>query len=97
MKTFAGKKVIHERNDIDRFELAVNMKEFKACAKAYLDAHDKTTFVAIEEAWGVNYHIPEGYRREPLRFKTNISTLVEAKKIATGWLRDACKRDNAES
>lgn len=95
MKTFAGKKVVHEgsRNAED-YELAVQMKDFRAGARAYLNASDKKTYVALEEAWGVNFHVPDWYRNKSIRFETNITTFKEAKKLAVDWLRETCKMDD---
>jgi hypothetical protein len=96
MKTFAGKKVIHEgsRNKED-FELVVQLKDFRACAKAYKNAtKGSNTFVALAEDWGVNFHVPKWYRDQSLRFETGIAMFDEAKKLSTKWLREMCKRDD---
>ena len=99
MKTFAGKKVVHEgsRNAED-YELAVNLKDFRLGARAYKSAViGSTTYVALVEAWGVNFHVSRWFRDEPMRFQSGISTFAGAKKIATTWLREVCKQDDQES
>ena len=100
MKTFAEKKVIYELHDKENFTLVVQMKDFRACAKAYKNTNGSRTFVALAEAWGVNFHAPQWYRnwisdgRD--RFKTGISTFDEAEKISLEWLREMCKRDDQD-
>ena len=98
MKIFAGKTVIYESRGKENFALVVQLKDFRACAKAYKNAGGSGAFVALAEDWGVNFHIPEWYHnwmsdgRE--RFKTGISTFDEAKEMSVNWLRDMCKRDD---
>ena len=98
MKTFTGKKVIHESHDKENFALVVQMKDFRACAKAYENANGSGTFVALAEAWGVNFHIPEWYHNWMSdgrdRFKTGISTFDDANQLSLEWLGEMCKRDD---
>ena len=100
MEIFAEKKVIYEFHDKENFTIVVQLKDFRACAKAYKNAAGSRTFVALTEDWGVNFHIPEWYHnwmsdgRE--RFKTGISTFDEAKEMSTNWLREMCKMDDRE-
>ena len=97
MEIFAEKKVIYEFHDKENFTIVVQLKDFRACAKAYKNASGSGAFVALAEAWGVNFHIPEWYHnwisdgRE--RFKTKIPTLNDAKKISLEWLGEMCERD----
>ena len=92
MEIFAGKKVIHESHGKENFVLVVQLKDFRACAKAYKNANGLGTFVALAEAWGVNFHIPEWYHNwmsdDRDRFKTDIATFDEAKKMSLKWLRE---------
>ena len=105
MKTFAGKNIIHEIDGRpeeyairEYFELVVQLRDFRVCAKAYKSAViGSTTYVALVEAWGVNFHVSRWFRDEPMKFQSGISTFAGAKKIATTWLREVCKQDEQES
>ena len=102
VKTFAGKKVIREsyNKEKEKFELAVRMRDFRACARAYKAADASDTYVALVEEWGVNFHVPRWFRRWMLdghdRFEPNIATFDEAKKMSLKWLREICERDDMQ-
>ena len=96
MKTFAGKHVIHEEEKItkygEEYVIAVQLDGFRMGATAYKSARDKITFVARVGEWGVNFHRPTWYWKEGRKYERNIATFGEAKRIATKWLRELCKR-----
>ena len=100
METFAGKKVIYKFHDKENFVLVVQMKDFRACAKAYKNANGSGTFVTLAEAWGVNFHIPKWYHNWMSdgrdRFKTGISTFDATKEMSLEWLREMCERDDQD-
>ena len=100
VKTFAGKKVIYEFEGNEDFVIVVQLKDFRACAKAYKHASGSGAFVALAEDWGVNFHIPEWYHNWMSdgrdRFKTKIPTFDEAKEMSLEWLREMCKRDDQD-
>lgn len=68
------------------FELVIAIKpDFRICAKAYQNAHDKKTFVAMVETWGINWKVPKWFKTNS---KYYIDSFVEAKSISLNMLEE---------